>query len=59
MGCLVWVLSFPSVDLKVAMSSWREKKVMSVIVWQLVGMSRSVSASEHYAKPGVNLLPLD
>ena len=32
----VWVLSFPSVDLKVA---------SRVIVWQLVGLSRSVRGS--------------
>ena len=52
----VWVLSFPSVDLKVAR---RKKKVMSVIERQLVGLSRSVRGSEHFAEHGVNLLPLD
>ena len=55
----VWVLSFPSVDLKVAVSWWRKKKEMSVIVWQLVGLSRSVRGSEHFAEHGVKLLPLD
>ena len=57
--CGVRVLSFPSVDLKVAMSWWGKEKVMLVIVWQLVGLSRSLRGSEHYTKLGVKLLPLD
>ena len=39
--CDVWILSFPSVDLKVAVS-WRKKrkKAMSMNEWQLFGLSR-------------------
>ena len=52
MGCLG---SFVSVGGPEGHNVVVEKKVMSVIMWQLVGLSRCV----HFAKPGVKLLPLD